>query len=53
MVCLGYYKARVKQTGGMFSCTWAMVFTIRNGRIVRFREWSDSAQLNRAYGAAD
>jgi len=24
----------------------------RNGRIVRFREWTDSAQLNRAYGAA-
>lgn len=52
VACIGYYKARVKQTGGVMASTWVMVFTIRNGRIVRFREWTDSAQLNRAYGAA-
>lgn len=51
VVCLGYYQARVPKTAGTVSSTWAMAFTIRNGRIVRFREWSDSAQLNRAYGA--
>ena len=39
-------------TGAVISSSWVMVFTVRNGRIVRFREWSDSAQLNRAYGAA-
>jgi ketosteroid isomerase-like protein len=27
-----------------------MVFTVRDGRIARFREWTDSAQLVRAYG---
>jgi ketosteroid isomerase-like protein len=52
VVCLGYYQARVPKTGGTVSSTWAMAFTIRGGKIVRFREWSDSAQLNRAYGAA-
>jgi len=52
LACIGFYKARVKRTGGVVSSSWVMVFTVRNGRIVRFREWSDSAQLNRAYGAA-
>lgn len=52
VACIGFYKARIKMTGAVFSSSWAMVFTVRNGRIVRFREWTDSAQLNRAYGAA-
>jgi ketosteroid isomerase-like protein len=52
VACIGFYKARVKKTGGVVSSSWVMVFTVRNGRIVRFREWSDSAQVNRAYGAA-
>ena len=52
VACVGFYKARAKQTGGVISSSWVMVFTVRNGRIVRFREWSDSAQINRAYGAA-
>jgi len=52
VACIGYYKARVKKTGGMMATSWIMVFTLRNGRIVRFREWSDSAQINRAFGAA-
>jgi uncharacterized protein len=52
VVCIGYYTARVTKTGGTMASSWVMVFTIRGGRIVRFREWSDSAQINRAYGAA-
>lgn len=50
VACIGYYDARVRETGGRMESSWVMVFTIRNGKIVRFREWSDSAQLNRAYG---
>lgn len=49
VACIGMYKARVPKTGGTVTSSWAMVFTIRNGRIVRFREFTDSAQLNRAY----
>ena len=52
VACIGYYDARVRDTGGRMKSSWVMVFTIRNGKIVRFREWTDSAQLNRAYGAA-
>ena len=47
---IGDYSATVKG-GGAVTSDWAMVFTIRDGRIARFREWTDSAQVVRAYGA--
>jgi ketosteroid isomerase-like protein len=50
VACIGYYKARAVKTGGVISSSWVMVFTVRDGRVLRFREWSDSAQINRAYG---
>ena len=49
---VGDYSARVKGTGRSLACDWVMVFDVRNGRITRFREWTDSAQLVRAYGTA-
>lgn len=52
VVCIGYYKARVTGTGVVMASSWVMAFSLRNGKIVRFREWTDSAQVNRAYGAA-
>ena len=48
---VGEYSARVKGTGRSIASDWVMVFTLRDGRVVRFREWTDSAQLVRAYGA--
>ena len=46
---VGSYKARVKPSGGMVSSPWVMIFTIRGGKFVRFREFTDSAQLVRAF----
>ncbi len=46
---IGSYEARVKPSGRRVSSGWVMVFTIRNGRFVRFREFTDSAQLVRAF----
>jgi ketosteroid isomerase-like protein len=51
VVAIGDYAANVTPTGRSVTSDWVMVFTIRNGKIVRFREWTDSAQLVRAYGA--
>ena len=45
MAAIGAYKLTVKSTSKRVTAEWVMVFTIRNGRIVRFREWTDSAQL--------
>jgi ketosteroid isomerase-like protein len=53
VVSVGTYKATVKATRKTVAADWVMVFTIRDGKIVRFREWSDSAAVNRAFlGAA-
>ena len=49
VVALGSYSARMKPSGNSFSSTWVMVFTVRNGKIAKFQEYSDSAQLVRAY----
>jgi len=35
---------------GSVSSDWVMVFTMRDGQVARFREWTDSAQLVKAYG---
>jgi ketosteroid isomerase-like protein len=47
---VGFYEATVKPTGRRVAADWLMLFNIRNGKIVRFREWTDSVQIVRAYG---
>lgn len=49
VVALGSYSARLKPSGQNYSSDWVMVFTVRNGKVTEFREFSDSAQLIRAY----
>jgi len=49
---IGEYEATAKTTGRRMASDWVMVFTFRAGKIVQFREWTDSAQLVRLYGAA-
>jgi hypothetical protein len=51
VVAIGSYKVTVKATKKSTSADWVMVFTFRDGKIVRFREFTDSAQIVRAYGA--
>jgi uncharacterized protein len=49
VVVTGRYSARMKPSGHQYSSGWVMLFTIRNGKITKFTEYSDSAQLIRAY----
>jgi uncharacterized protein len=49
VVAVGTYAARMKPSGNAIDSGWVMLFTIRNGKIARFREYSDSAQLVRAF----
>jgi uncharacterized protein len=49
VVALGSYSARMKPSGQDYSSDWVMLFTVRNGKVAAFREFSDSAQLVRAY----
>lgn len=48
---LGHYTGTTNPSGQRFASDWAMIFDIRNGRFVRFREFTDSAQIVRVYGA--
>jgi ketosteroid isomerase-like protein len=50
VVTLGHYEAEVKPTGRRYESDWAMVFTLRNGKIVHFREYTDSAAIVAAFG---
>ena len=51
-VCVvGYYRGRANTTGESYANDWVMVFQVRNVRLARFREFTDSAQLVRVFGA--
>ena len=47
---LGRTKARVKK-GGVFDSEWAHVFTLRGGKLIRFREFYDTKSIADAIAA--
>ncbi len=49
VVALGHYHGAVKGTGRSFETEWAMVFTLKNGKIARFREYTDSYGIVAAF----
>ena len=49
VVALGRYSWRVKATGKEFSSDWAHVYTVREGKIVRFQEYMDTAAEIKAH----
>ena len=49
VVVLGFYDAIVKTTGRPYAADWVMVFTLRDGKISRFQEFTDSFGLTNAY----
>lgn len=46
---LGSYAGRIKKTGKPFGCEWVHVFTVRDGKVAKFREHSDTAQFVEGY----
>ena len=49
VAAIGHYRVKIKHTGAVAESAWAMVFSLRDGKITRFREFTDSAALVRAY----
>jgi hypothetical protein len=45
VVALGYYSGTSKAGARRFGAEWAHAFTIRNGKIGKFREYTDTANL--------
>jgi uncharacterized protein len=46
---LGRYDWKVRKTGKPAGAEWCHVFTIRNGKVTRFREFTDTATFAAAY----
>jgi len=49
VVALGHERMRVKTTGRTYETQWAHVFTVRDGKIVEFREYADTAAVAEAF----
>jgi ketosteroid isomerase-like protein len=43
VVVLGFERCLVRATGRLVEANWAQIFTLRDGSICRFREYSDTA----------
>jgi ketosteroid isomerase-like protein len=49
VVAIGFYAGTAKKTGRTFKSEWAMAFTVRNGKVVHFREYCDTGSVNAAF----
>lgn len=45
VVVLGSYRGTAKETGRKFATEWAQVFTLRDGKVTKFREYADTANM--------
>jgi ketosteroid isomerase-like protein len=52
VVVLGHYTWRTIQTGRQWRSDWAHVFTIRDGKITGFKEYTDTAVMSASYQKA-
>lgn len=50
VVVLGREQFRVKSSGLTWACEWAHAFTVRDGKIASFREYTDTAAMTSALG---
>ncbi|TFW10655.1 nuclear transport factor 2 family protein [Massilia arenosa] len=48
---MGHYGWTVKASGQRFDSDWMHVFTVRNGKVIRFCEYGDTHKAALAYGA--
>jgi len=50
VIALGRERFRVKSTGLTWACEWAHLFIVRDGKIAGFREYTDTAAMEAAFG---
>lgn len=49
VVVLGFERVRSKRTGQTYETHWAHAFTLADGKITQFREYTDTAAIARAF----
>jgi ketosteroid isomerase-like protein len=52
VLVVGWERAKVKATNRTVELDWIMSFTLLNGKVAKFREYTDTKALADAYGAA-
>jgi ketosteroid isomerase-like protein len=52
VVSVGRYSGTARPTGRDMAADWVMIFTFSDGKITRFREFTDSAMAVRAFASA-
>jgi uncharacterized protein len=52
VVALGHYNWTAKPTGRPFAANWVHVVTLSNGKITRFREYTDTAAAAEAFAGS-
>jgi ketosteroid isomerase-like protein len=50
VIAMGHERFRIRSTGVTWACEWAHAFTVRDGKIASFREYTDTAAMVRALG---
>jgi len=46
---LGHYAWTIRKTGKSVGTDWVHIFTIKNGKVTAFREFTDTAQFAQAF----
>jgi ketosteroid isomerase-like protein len=49
VVVLGHERMRARSTDRIIEANWAQVWTFRDGKVIRYREYTDSAAWEAAY----
>src|SRR5579862_9197301 len=49
---VGWERAKLKATNRTFELDWVMAFTVRNGKVAAFREYTDTKVMADAYASA-
>jgi hypothetical protein len=52
VLVVGWERAKVKATNRTVDLDWVMGFTVRGGKIARYRQYYDTKALAEAYGSA-
>lgn len=50
VIVLGYYCSRIKSNGREYESDFVHIFTLRDGKIIRFQDFFDTAAELEAYG---
>jgi uncharacterized protein len=51
VIALGYWEGRSKRTGRVSASDWAMAFTVKNGKISHFQEYTDTHSAYKAFSS--